>query len=276
MTSPDPADVEVRHAATVMLVRDAEDGPEVFMVRRNPQSVFVGGAHVFPGGAVDEHDRLDPDLEHITSGLTDAAASARLGIDAGGLAFWVAAVRECFEEAGLLLAYGPDGRIVRLDDPAVATRFAAHRAAVDAGRSRLVEVCEQEGLRLACDDIHYFSHWITPVGPPRRYDTRFFVARAPEAQVGAHDDRETVANLWVRPADALDRHAAGDLEMIVPTVRNLEALSRFDGVDDLMAAAAGVGPTGPMVQEDGGQRIPLPGDDQVAGVGLAAGGGAGS
>lgn len=264
MTTLDPADVEVRLAATVMIVRDSGDGPEVFMLRRNPQSAFVGGAFVFPGGAVDDHDRLDPDLDDITSGLTDADASARLGIGTGGLAYWVAAIRECFEEAGLLLAYGPDGTIMRFDDPRTESRFARHRAAVDAGAVRLVEVCEQEGLTLACDSIHYFSHWITPVGPPRRYDTRFFVARAPELQIGVHDDRETVANLWVRPSDALERRAAGELEMIQPTIRNLEAIARFPDVASLIAAAdlAGRMATAPprMVQEDGGTRIPLPGD----------------
>jgi 8-oxo-dGTP pyrophosphatase MutT (NUDIX family) len=264
VTVIEPDEVALRLAATVMLVRDGARGLEVFMVRRNPESAFVGGAYVFPGGAVDDHDRLDDDIDDVTSGLTDAEASARLGVDSGGLAHWVAAVRECFEEAGLLLAYGPDGRVVRLDDPEVQRRFAGHRADVDAGRVRLVEVCEREGLTLACDAIHYFSHWITPVGPPRRFDTRFFVARAPEAQVGTHDERETVANLWVAPADALARREAGELEMILPTVRNLEAIARFDTVDALMDASAAqvavptVVPR--LVQEDGGVRILLPGD----------------
>ena len=264
MTVADPAGVELRLAATVMLVRDGHSGPEVFMLRRNPASEFVGGAFVFPGGAVDDHDRLDDDIDEVTIGLTDREASSRLGIDDGGLAYWVAAIRECFEESGLLLAYGPDGSVVRFDDPDVEARFQTHRAAVDAGHLRLVEMCEQEGLRLACDSIHYFSHWITPVGPPRRYDTRFFVARAPEAQIGAHDDRETVANLWVRPVEALERREAGELEMILPTVRNLEAIARFDDVDSLMSAAAATTevPTvvPRLVQEDGGVRILLPGD----------------
>lgn len=264
MTATDPDQVALRLAATVMLVRDGADGLEVFMVRRNPESAFVGGAYVFPGGAVDDHDRLDDDIDDITSGLTDAQASTRLGVESGGLAHWVAAVRECFEEAGLLLAYGPEGSVVRLDEPEAQRRFAGHRADVDAGRVRLVEVCEVEGLTLACDAIHYFSHWVTPVGPPRRFDTRFFVARAPEGQVPAHDERETVANLWVRPGDALSRREAGELEMILPTVRNLEAIGRFDDVDSLMAAAAAQAevPTvvPRLVQEDGGVRILLPGD----------------
>lgn len=264
MTAVDPAAVELRLAATVMLVRDSDQGPEVFMLRRNPASAFVAGAFVFPGGAVDDHDRLDPDLDDITAGLTDPHASVRLGIDSGGLAFWVAVIRECFEESGLLLARDRTGQIIRLDDPEVAARFAEHRRAVDAGERRLVEVCEDEGLVLACDSIHYFSHWVTPIGPVRRYDTRFFVARAPEAQVGVHDDGETVANLWVRPADALERRDAGELEMILPTVRNLEAIARFDDVDSLMRAAAAITDVPAvlprLVQEDGGVRILLPGD----------------
>ncbi len=228
-------DVPVRDAATVMLVRDTPGGGttadgesrlEVFMLRRNLNSDFVGGAYVFPGGGVDDHDR-HVNLEPICRGRTDAEASAQLGIDSGGLAFWVAAIRESFEEAGVLLAYGPDGEIMRLDEPATAARFVTHRHAVDRGERRLVDVCADEGLQLAVDSMYYFSHWITPEGAPRRYDTRFFVARAPAAQVPVHDDHEVIANLWIRPADALARHRAGEFEMIFPTVRTLLALERF-------------------------------------------------
>jgi 8-oxo-dGTP pyrophosphatase MutT (NUDIX family) len=108
----DPAAVPVRDAATVMLVRDGVEGLEVFMLRRNLRSDFVGGAYVFPGGGVDDHDRHD-DLEVVCAGRSDAEASDRLGVDRGGLAFWVAAIRESFEEAGVLLAYGRDGDLVR-------------------------------------------------------------------------------------------------------------------------------------------------------------------
>ena len=109
-------DVVLRDAATVLILRDGPDGLEVFMVRRNLNSDFVGGAYVFPGGAVDPEDR-HADLEAICEGYTDAEASRRLGIDRGGLAYWVAAIRESFEEAGVLLAYRSDGSIVDLDDP---------------------------------------------------------------------------------------------------------------------------------------------------------------
>jgi 8-oxo-dGTP pyrophosphatase MutT (NUDIX family) len=270
--------VPLRDAATVMLVRDAPGGApggggagdagglEVFMLRRNLKSDFVGGAYVFPGGGVDDHDR-HTNLEPVCEGRSDLDASAQLDLESGGLAFWVAAIRESFEEAGVLLAYGPDGTMMRLDDPVTATCFAEHRRSVDTGERRLVEICAEENLRLAVGTMHYFAHWITPIGAPRRYDTRFFVARAPDAQVPLHDDREVIANLWVRPSDALARHRAGEFEMIFPTVRTLMTLERFTSADDLLAAAAAVGEVPTILPrivadeaDEGGVRIVLPGD----------------
>jgi 8-oxo-dGTP pyrophosphatase MutT (NUDIX family) len=254
-----------RDAATVMLVRDgAEDGAlEVFMMRRNLNSDFVGGAYVFPGGAVDDHDRHQ-DLEPICRGRSDAEASALLGIDSGGLAFWVAAIRETFEEAGVLLAYDRSGEIIDWTDPEVEARFAQHRKAVDAGDRRLVDVCAEEGLQLAVDAMHYFSHWITPEGPPRRYDTRFFVAAAPVGHTYLHDDGETIASCWIRPQDALDQHRRGEFEMIFPTIKNLEAIARFGTAAELLDAATHIGDIPallPRVINDGdGMRILLPGD----------------
>ena len=135
------------------------------MLRRNLNSDFVGGAYVFPGGAVDDADRHS-DLEAVCEGRTDAQASEALGIERGGLAFWVAAIRECFEEAGVLLAHAGDGRVISFADPEVAERFRLHRKAVDSGEQRLIEVCQAEELHIAADQIHYFSHWITPKARP--------------------------------------------------------------------------------------------------------------
>jgi 8-oxo-dGTP pyrophosphatase MutT (NUDIX family) len=261
-----------RDAATVMLVRDGarrddiESRIEVFMLQRHRDSVFLGGAYVFPGGAVDEHDR-HADLEGVCAGRTDAVASALLGLDppTGGLAFWVAGIREAFEEAGVLLAYGPDGAIVDWSDPSVAARFAEHRKAVDAGERRLVDVCRDEGLSLAADAVHYFSHWITPVGPPRRFDTRFFVARAPEGHTYVHDERETIDHAWVRPAEAIARQARGEVDIILPTLRTLQTIGRFATTDELLTAAAAAGDIPTMlprvVQDADGTRILLPGDE---------------
>ena len=262
--SETPTPIQIRDAATVMLVRDEPHGMEVFMLRRNLNSDFVGGAYVFPGGAVDEADR-HADLSRICQGRTDEEASDQLDIPEGGLAYWVAAVRECFEEAGVLLAV-PDGseHVISFADAATAARFTTHRHDVDNGRRRLIEVCEEEGLRLDVDRIHYFSHWITPEGPPRRYDTRFFVAAAPPEQVPLHDDRETIANLWVRPQDALERHQRGELDLILPTIKNLEAIGRFDRSADLLAHAATISNVPAIlpriVDDGGGMRILLPDD----------------
>ena len=262
MSSAEP--IAVRDAATVMLVRDRDDGMQVFMLRRNLNSDFVGGAYVFPGGAVDEADR-HADLERICHGLSDDAASVQLDIESGGLAFWVAAVRECFEEAGVLLAV-PDGSddVISFADDEINDRFIRHRHAVDTGERRLLEICELEHLTLDVGRIHYFSHWITPEGPPRRYDTRFFVAAAPPEQVPLHDDRETIANLWVRPNEALAMHARGELDLILPTIKNLEAIGRFERSEDLLAHARSIGKVPAIlpriVSDGGGTRILLPDD----------------
>ncbi|MEM9034663.1 MAG: NUDIX hydrolase [Actinomycetota bacterium] len=265
--------VPVRNAATVMLVRDGDDGLEVFMLRRNPNSTFVGGVWVFPGGAVDPADADDPLLDERCVGRDDAEASRLIGVDRGGLAFWVAAIRESFEEAGVLLASTDDGEFVSFADPDDEERFARHRAQVDAGERRLAEVCRDEDLRLAVGELHYFSHWITPVGPPRRFDTRFFVCRAPAEQEPLHDDGETVDSLWTRPADALAAHRAGDIDLILPTIKNLAAIEPFATADELLAAAATIAEVPTMLPvvveapdsdvEIGGRgvRILLPGDD---------------
>jgi 8-oxo-dGTP pyrophosphatase MutT (NUDIX family) len=258
-----PHEVPLRDAATVMLVRDGADGVEVFMLRRNLNSDFVGGAYVVPGGGVDEGDGA-PDVEDLCVGRDDATASALLGVERGGLAYWVAAIRESFEEAGLLLAVDDADSVVRFDDPIVNDRFVQHRRDVDSGSRALVDVVREEHLRLATDRIHYFSRWVTPLGAPRRYDTRFFIAHPPEWQEPVHDDHEVIANLWIRPSDALERHSRGEFELIFPTVRSLEALDRFGSAEEVVAHAEAISHVEPIVPtiEDGdhGLRIVLPGD----------------
>lgn len=281
--------VPLRPAATVMLVRDGphDRSPlQVLLVRRNLQADFVGGAYVFPGGAVDPADG-GPEAATCSRGLDDEAASRILGVTAGGLAYWVAAVRECFEEAGILLArrepeepsserrgrhadLGPrpavvgNPPLVSLATRGVAERVARHRRAVNAGRRRFLDVCRAERVVLALDRVHYFSHWVTPEGAPRRYDTRFFVAAAPTGQTPVHDAGETVASVWISPADALRRFRDGDIELIFPTIRTLQAIGRFDTCEELVAAASAAGQvpvTLPRVVVDGrGVRIMLPGD----------------
>jgi len=265
---PDPASVPVRDAATVMLLRDGARGLEVCMLQRNLNSDFVGGAYVFPGGAVDPEDAHD-ELARVCRGRSDEDASKLLGLERAGLAFWVAAIRESFEEAGVLLARTAEGEVVSFDRDDVAARFEVHRRAVDSGERRLVEVCEEEHLQLDVGSIHYFSRWVTPLGAPRRYDTRFFVAAAPEGQVPLHDDREVIGTRWLTPSEALADHAAGRMTMIFPTVRTMVALSRFDRAADALEHAAGqseVEAVVPMLRDEGGGlRIVLPGDPEGTG-----------
>ena len=255
-------EVPLRDAATVLILRDGSDGLEVFMLRRNLNSDFVGGAYVFPGGAVDAEDR-HLNLEPVCEGRSDADASRRLGVAAGGLAFWVAAIRESFEEAGVLLAYDLDG-LVDLDIHHGKERWNHHRQQVDSGQLTMVDLCRLEGLRLAVDAMFYFGHWITPVGAPRRYDTRFFLAAAPPNQTPLHDDHEVIANAWLRPADAIARAESGELTMMPPTISSLRAIARFDTVDEALDAAREITdvPTilPRVIAYDGGVRIVLPGD----------------
>ncbi len=230
--------VPTRDGATIMLVRDGEHGErplEVFMLRRHPRTAF-GSVHVFPGGVVDLTDHA-ADLDRRCPGLTDADASDQLGIDHGGLAFWVAAIRESFEEAGVLLARHADGRAVRFDHaPEVERRFDDHRRQVHAGSRSLLAVLVAEDLVLSVDQVRYVSHWITPEGEPKRFDTRFFLARAPEGQAYLHDDDEIIGSEWVRPADALARCRVGEFDMIWPTISSLESIGAFPSADDLLAA----------------------------------------
>ena len=270
MDSPTPEQVPVRDAATVMLLRDGSDGPEVCLMQRNLNSDFVGGAYVFPGGAVDPAD-AEVAVAQRCPDLDDVEASRRLGLAVGGLAFWVAAIRESFEEAGVLLARHADGRRLDLSGPGTAERFAGHRDDVDNERRTIAEIAVQEDLHLDVGQLHYFSRWITPLGAHRRYDTRFFVCAAPEGQEVVEDSRELIGTQWLTPAEALRRHDAGDITMIFPTVRTLVALSRFERADAVLDHARaqsrveGILPT--ISDGDDGMRIVLPGDpEHVGGV----------
>lgn len=216
-----------------MMVRDAPDAPshespfEVFMLRRTGSATFGAGMYVFPGGRVDDVDHA-AEIGPFCTGLTDVEASASLGIEAGGLAYWVAAIRECFEEAGVLLAQTSDGGPLDVDN--------GERHAVHDGTLTMVELCQRHQLTLDLSTTYYVDHWITPLGERRRFDTRFFLTKAPVGQVGLHDDKETDASLWVQPAEALRMHEAGELAMMPPTTHNLKFLAASTSADEAMAA----------------------------------------
>jgi len=253
-----------RPAATVITLRDAPEGYEILMLRRNLNSDFVGGAYVFPGGAVDAAD-ADASGERLALGLSDAAASRRLGLPQGGLAYYIACLRELFEEAGLLLACDREGTPVHFGDEESVRRMARSRREVNDGSLGFVAMMEREELLLDLRGLQYVAHWITPVGPPRRFDTRFFVALAPEGQVATHDAGETVADQWIRPKVALDARRRGELDMIFPTVRNLEAIADFTTSAQVLDFARSL-TTIPcieprMVTTNGVVSILMPGDE---------------
>jgi glyoxylase-like metal-dependent hydrolase (beta-lactamase superfamily II)/8-oxo-dGTP pyrophosphatase MutT (NUDIX family) len=220
-----------RAAATLVVVRDAAVGIEVLLLRRAERGDHNSGAWVFPGGLVEPGDAQ---CHALCTGLDDAAAGARLALPHGALDYYVAAVRECFEEAGLLFALDADGRILNRHD-AAAPEIASWRQPLHRGERTLTELCARHGLRLAMDRLVYFSHWLTPLGRAKRFDTRFFIAEAPDAQLASHDDNELVEQRWLRPADALAQGAA--LKLMTPTLKTLEAIARFDTVHALLTWA---------------------------------------
>jgi len=231
-----------RPSATVMLVRDGEAGVETFLMQRSGFGMF-GGLHVFPGGKVDEADHAEG-WGRLAAGLDDAVASATLGSPAGGLRYWVACIRECFEEAGVLLALDAGGEPPRLESSTLRERFAHWRDRMNTGEPGVLEeMCARERLRLATDQLAYVSHWITPVDQPKRFDTRFFVARAPAQQAALHDGYETVESIWIQPERALAACRSGELNMISPTIKNLESIAGYSTTEALLVEKRRVDPS---------------------------------
>ena len=192
----------IRPAATVILVRDVGPTYEILMLRRTSRAAFAGGMYVFPGGRVDADDHLHR-FDAVSTGPTAAQAPQRSALGHDWRGYWIAAIRECFEEAGVLLAYGEDG--MWLDDISddLAARLDDYRVQVHDHTLSLDQMCERESVSLALDRVHYLERWVTPAGRPRRFDTRFFVAEAPTGQTGRHDDTETVDSVWISPTEAL-------------------------------------------------------------------------
>jgi 8-oxo-dGTP pyrophosphatase MutT (NUDIX family) len=264
----EPATVPIRNAATVLIL-DERPELQVLMLKRNARSVFAADMWVFPGGAVDDHDATLA-ADALVVGRTDAECSAELGLAAGGIAHWVAALRETFEEAGVLIASDRStGELVDFRDPAVAARFDDHRDVVNTTESAFIDIVASEGLDLDGAGVHYVAQWITPLGPPRRYDARFFVTRMPAGQVPLHDDDEAVHHEWVRPADALAANERDQMIMMTPTLSMLQRLATFTSAADALAAAAGATPADDEWVRirrgvDGHRRIAYPADGDYA------------
>ncbi|GJG95445.1 MBL fold metallo-hydrolase [Cupriavidus pauculus] len=224
--STNPADPTrskaMRFAASMLVLRDGPQGMEILMMRR-PQrdDDRSAGAFVFPGGVLDAQDAA---LHPLCAGLDDAAASARLQVEASGLDYYLCAVREAFEEANLLFAYDASGQVVRLDDlgPDVHQQL---REAASYGGKGLAHVCEMLGLKLAVDKLAYCAYWLTPPGLAKRFDTRFFMTLLPAGQTAIHDGVEAVEHRWMRPADVID--PANNLTLVNATRKILQSIAHF-------------------------------------------------
>ncbi|MDX5329092.1 MAG: MBL fold metallo-hydrolase [Marinobacter sp.] len=221
--------MDIRPAATLVLTRDTENGIEVLLLQRTWEAIFLPGYYVFPGGAVNEQES---EAQPQVVGVEDADISQTMSLDEGGADFMLAAVRECFEEAGILLAQDGSGQLIGADHPVLGERQALFREEVS-----LAQLCEKHGLVVPLDRLAYLSHWVTPPGPPRRFDTRFFVAVAPEGQVAGHDGQETIDHVWISPAQALEEHRAGQRLLGLPTIRTLRVLCDFSSTAELMRYA---------------------------------------
>ncbi len=232
-----------RPAATVLLLRDGTDGLEVFMVKRHHRIDFASGALVFPGGKVDEPDRA-PALGALCRGAEGLAPDA--------LAFRIAAIREAFEECGILLAR-PRGSDVFLDGARLAELDLQYRADLLAGRIDLATLAVREDLELAGDCLVVFSHWITPEAMPKRFDTLFFLAAVPSEQLAVHDGSESVDSVWITPERALAAAAAGELTVVFPTRLNLEQLAESRTVEEAleMAGRRPIAPILPWIETRG-------------------------
>ena len=213
-----------RPAATVLLLRDdAGAGLQVLMTRRSQQASFAPGAFVFPGGAIVAQDAQAHALAARRSAQGDAQLTEA-----------IAAIRESFEELGVLLARHADGRWAGAADIAALDR-----------RAPLAAQCQARGLTLAADGVFTLARWITDLDLPKRFDVPFLVARMPAGQTPVADEAEQFEPQWVSPQQALQRHAAGQFFIIYPTIRTLERLARFARVDDVLAACQGEAPVVP-------------------------------
>jgi 8-oxo-dGTP pyrophosphatase MutT (NUDIX family) len=218
----------IRPAATVMLVREEAGAIEVYMLRRSSRSVFLPEMFVFPGGAVD-----DDDAAVARTRLLREPEEQFEGREPSDPTFEVAALREAFEEAGILLAARADGSPAAIDS----ARLRGGRAALHAGTTTFKELLEELDVVVDARDVWHFSHWVTPPSEARRFDTHFYLAAAPHDQAASSDDMETFSGIWIEPAEALRRWENRDFPMIFPTVMHLRRLAEHRTVAQLRSFA---------------------------------------
>lgn len=198
----------------------------------------MGGNYVYPGGRVDQGD-ASLEIQSFSRGITAEETQKIFGFASSPqecLAFLIAAIRELFEEAGVLLAYDHTGKILELRDPEQHEKFSDYRSMLQRGEITLSSIAKKENLSLALDQLRYYAHWITPEARPERFDTYFFIARYPSGQEASHDQKETTAGVWVSPRDALDKNLRGEAVLSPPTLKTLEDLSRFKTTAEIFKA----------------------------------------
>jgi 8-oxo-dGTP pyrophosphatase MutT (NUDIX family) len=221
-----------RPAASLIVVRPGASGPEILLLERNSRARFMPGAYVFPGGAVDAADRTGIAFQQCRQ-PDDREASRLLSVSSMGLSFFIAAIRECFEECGLLLAVDGAGNAIDLGAWTEAQLLELRAQCVDA-RIGLSGICQRRGWRLATDALTYYSHWVTPADLPLRFDAHFFVARAPGRQRPLLVGHEMTNLIWCDCKDALARSARGELCIHAPTSVMLQELARYRDTDSLL------------------------------------------
>lgn len=257
-----------RPASSVVLMRECDDHRfEVFFVKRHGKSKFMANAYVFPGGRMDEEDK-DAGVALHCRGYLPQDLAARLGTDeTDAVGLHIAAFRELFEEAGALLATESDGSTIDLDSPSEEERYDTYREMLQEEEVSFTQIVEWEDLSLRVDELVYFAHWITPEIEKHRYDTRFFLARAPEKQVLVHDDKETTASSWMAPADAIARAQQGEFLLAPPTLHILTDLASYESIDGALAhyRTADIPAVHPHAVLDGGVTLLLPGDPEYPG-----------
>jgi len=217
-----------RPAATIVLMRDSPNGLEVFMVVRHHAIDFASGALVFPGGRVDEND--------FALAGNAALCPNPEGLATEDLAFRLAAIRETFEECGVLFAR-PSHTIALIDGETLRSVERSHRAPLAEGRIGFDSVLTAHDLLPATDLLTYFAHWITPRHQPKRYDTHFFLAEAPPEHLAVHDGSESVDSVWITPRQALADTVAGRFKLVFATQMNLMKLAGYSTVVEAIAAA---------------------------------------
>lgn len=220
--------VRPRPSATVAIVRNGVEAPEVLMVRRRAGDAF-GESYTYPGGVLDDNE---PDARQFAAGRTAGQVDGLLEVASGGLDYLSAVVRELFEETGILLAKHDNG-----DWPNSSSTFSEFRAQVDRCELPWSEFLEAHNLRIACDKLHYFAFWVTPVTLPKRWSTRFFLAELPPRQEAIHDGKELTDSRWITAKAALAEQARGELNLPHPTIRTLEQLAPHNSIDALFSWA---------------------------------------